>query len=191
MQARKLKKLLNNTGYRIGDYDDYIAVGSPMCHKLISVDKKTLNVKYALDSFRQGRAALGSSELEFIWDKLHELKESGEITEIINGVDHIENPITIYTVVDGTLIEKTTDRFLDLSADSYDYSTTHDGEIFVDGYYLTKEEAIKYGILNLTRRIFHIKESVSCKRKELQEAEERLNTNVNYLMGLEKMLSLK
>ena len=55
MKARLLTKLLNNTGYRVNNNKDYIAVGSPLCHDLISVNKQTLKVKYALDTFREGR----------------------------------------------------------------------------------------------------------------------------------------
>jgi hypothetical protein len=54
MKARLLKKILNNTGYIINNKRDYIAVGSPLCHDLISVDKKTLKLKYALDTWGEG-----------------------------------------------------------------------------------------------------------------------------------------
>ena len=58
MKARLLKKLMNDTGYYPGDYGDYIALGSPLCHNLMSVDKESLKVTYALDTFKQGRACL-------------------------------------------------------------------------------------------------------------------------------------
>jgi len=100
MRARKLRKLLNDTGYTIGDYGEYIAIGSPYIHRLINVNKKTLELKYALDTFNDGRSAIRNKELEFIWDKMKELIESGEIKEIIEGNDEIENPLPVYTVED-------------------------------------------------------------------------------------------
>ena len=53
MKARLLKKKLNDTGYIVHDKPDCICVGSPMCADLISVDKKTLSRKYALDTFNE------------------------------------------------------------------------------------------------------------------------------------------
>ena len=85
MKARVLKKLLNDTEYLVADHGEYIAVGSPLCHKLISVDKATLKVTYALDTYGGGRKSLDNKELKAIWDKLHELIESGEIKDIIEG----------------------------------------------------------------------------------------------------------
>ena len=105
MKARLLKNLLNNTGYSVSNHRDYIAVGSPLCHDLISVNKETLKVKYALDTFREGRKCLegksnskGENELLFIWDKLHELIENKEINDIINGKDIIKNPLPVFTI---------------------------------------------------------------------------------------------
>jgi hypothetical protein len=67
MKARLLTKLLNDTKYNVNNNRDYIAVGSPMCHNLISVNKKTLKLEYALDTFHEGRKAIRNPELEFIF----------------------------------------------------------------------------------------------------------------------------
>ena len=55
MKARLLKKLLNDTSYSVSNNKEYIAVGSPLCHDLMSVNKETGKVKYALDTFGKGR----------------------------------------------------------------------------------------------------------------------------------------
>lgn len=147
MKARLLTKILNNTGYTVNNNENYIAVGSPYCHDLISVDKKTLKVKYALDTWHEGRKALegrenskGECELLFIWDKLHELISNGEIYDIINGNDKIENPLPVFTCDDGKLIETFTDE--------YGYpNTTISGEVMYENtYFKTRDAAIKYGI---------------------------------------------
>ena len=99
MKARLLKKILNDPGYSIANYRDYIAVGSSLCHDLIKVDVKTLKLTYALDTFKQGRRSLekdGKSQLLFIWDKLQELIDNGEINSIINENDIIENPLPVF-----------------------------------------------------------------------------------------------
>ena len=106
MKARLLKKLMGECGYYPNDNTDYIALGSPLCHNLISVDKKTLDIKYALDTFKEGKEGLmkrssyvdGVSNILKIWNRLEEIIQSGEILDVINGVDEIENPITIWTI---------------------------------------------------------------------------------------------
>lgn len=143
MKARKLKWILNNTGYSVSNRSNSIAVGSPMCPDLISVDKDTLHLTYALDTFNQGRKALASerqSELLFIWDKLKELIDSGEIKDIIEGKDIIENPLPVFTVSDGELIESVTDK--------YGWPNTDDNGVMIyeNTHFNNREEAIEYGI---------------------------------------------
>lgn len=143
MKARLLTKILNDTKYTVNNNENYIAVGSPLCHDLIKVDKKDLKVKYALDTWHEGRKALekdSKAELLFIWDKLHELISNGEIHDIINGNDEIENPLPVFTCEDGKLIETFTDK--------YGYpNTTISGEIMYENtYFKTRKKAIEYGI---------------------------------------------
>ncbi len=176
MKARLLKKLLNNTGYSISNNRDYIAVGSPMCHDLIKVDKETLKVKYALDTFNKGRAELegktskGENELLFIWDKLHELIESGEINDIINGKDIIENPLPVFTVENGELVESVTDE--------YGWPNTDDNGIcmYENTHFPTKKEALKYGIKEYEAGVEITSERVADIKVELKKAIGRLET---------------
>jgi len=177
MKARLLKKLLNDTGYSVSNNDEYIAVGSPMCHDLISVNKKTLKVKYALDTFREGRKCFEETsrqsektELLFIWDKLHELIENGQIQDIINGKDEIENPLPVFTVYDGKLVESVTDK--------YGWPNTDDNGIcmYENTHFPTAKQAIKYGISeykageeNTLRRIKELEEDLSKVKERLEK----------------------
>ena len=177
MKARLLKKLLNDTGYLVSNNDEYIAVGSPMCHDLISVNKETLKVKYALDPFREGRKSLegksnskGENELLFIWDKLHELIENGQIQDIINGKDEIENPLPVFTVDDGKLVESVTDKYGCPNTDNNGicmYENTH---------FPTAKQAIEYGISeykageeNTLRRIKELEDDLSKVKERLEK----------------------
>jgi hypothetical protein len=182
MKARLLTKLLNNTGYRVNNNKDYIAVGSPLCHDLISVNKETLKVKYALDTFREGRKYLegqsnskGENELLFIWDKLHELIENGQIHDIINGNDEIENPLPIWTFEDGQLIETYTD--------TYDFpNVTIDGyTMYTNTHFKTKEEAIEKAISEYKYGVEMMKERVIEQQEKLKEINERLNMYEGYV----------
>ncbi len=181
MKARLLTKLLNDTGYRVNNNESYIGVGSPLCHDLISVNKKTLKIKYALDTFHEGRRALGNPELEFIWDKLHELVDNGQIRDIIDGDDVIENPITVYTVTDGKLIETYTDKF------GYPNVTASGETMYENTHYTDKLDAIAYGIREhkagieiWDRRRKDLDEKLENANKHLQEEEE----HVKYLEAL-------
>jgi len=141
MKARKLKKLLNDTGYTVSHRSDCICIGSSMCHNLISVDKKTLKLKYALDTFHKGREAISHEELEFIWDKLEELIKSGEIQDIINGNDEITpEMIPVFYVEDGEVIKE--------YSEACEWpNMTHSGDqIYNNTHFKTIMEAIEYGI---------------------------------------------
>lgn len=157
MKARLLKKLLNDTGYSVSNHEDYIAVGSPLCHDLISVSKSTFKLKYALDTWRNGRESLKKDhqkELLFIWDKLRELINNGEIQDIMNGQDTVENPLPVFTCDRGKLISTFTDK--------YGWpNTTINGDLMYDNtYFDNKKAAIKYGIKEAQAYIRMVNEKV-------------------------------
>lgn len=171
MKARVLTKLLNNSGYIVYNNCDCITVGSFLCHDIISVDKKSLNIKYALEPFCNGRQYLegkNNTELLFIWDKLTELIQSGEIIDIINGQDQIENPLPVFTVYKGILVETFTDK--------YGWpNTTIDGYImYVNTYFQTREEAVLYGIKQLNYSIKSTNKKIENLISELNKAKKRL-----------------
>ena len=89
MQAKKLKKILN-TKYIVEYVNDCLCVSSTYVTGLIKVNKDTLKLSYALDTFHEGRASLKSEKLEKIWDKLDGMIKDGSIKEIINNDDPID-----------------------------------------------------------------------------------------------------
>ncbi len=182
MKARLLKKLLNDTEYSLSNHREYIAVGSTLCHNLISVNKETLQVKYALDTFREGRRAIKHKELEFIWDKLHELIENGQIHDIINGKDEIENPLPVFTVNDGKLFESVTDK--------YGWPNTDDNGIcmYDNTHFPTKEQAVEYGI-----REYEAAEEIMLRRlaeleSDLHKAKKDIEKYRDYIHHLQQLL---
>lgn len=184
MKARLLTKLLNNTGYNVNNNRDYIAVGSPLCHDLISVNKKTLKVEYALDTFHEGRKCLerkDTTELLFIWDKLHELVESGEIKDIIEGNDEIENPLPVYTVDEGKLIETFTDKY------GWPNKTIEGETMYENTYFKTRGEAIKYGIKEAEVGIKQDTQRQKELENKLEEIKRRIDkdkSDIDYLKSL-------
>jgi hypothetical protein len=164
MQARKLKALLNNTGYTVAYYKSYIGIGSSLCHDLLKVTIPEFKIKYALDSYsKQGRMAVGHhEELYFIWGKLQELIDSGELKAIVEGNDVIEKPLPVYTVMDGTLFCTTTD--------TYGWpNTTAEGYMMYDNtFFETFDEAVEYGIKEYEARVANINERIREEEKEIE-----------------------
>jgi hypothetical protein len=183
MQARKLRKILNNTEYIISNRGDCICIGSLSIYSLISVDKKTLLVDYALDAFNEGRKAINHEELLFIWDTLHRLIETGEIHEIIEGKDVIENPLPVFTINNGELAESVTDK--------YGWpNTDDDGVIMYDNtHFQSKMQALKYGIEELSAReecydrmINEHEKEIAKIKPEKQEVRLKLETLIKKMM---------
>jgi hypothetical protein len=185
MKSRKLKKILNNTDYSIGDHGEYIAVGSPLCHDLFSVNKETLKVKYALDTWNKGRKALereGYEEGLFIWDKLHELVQTGEIKEIIEGHDEISPKLPVFYCEDGKLIESFTDK--------YGWpNTTYDGVLMYDNtHFKTKVEALKQGIRETKTWAKILNEQIVEKEAEIKNRKENYKQKLAEIEYFESLL---
>ena len=179
MQARKLKALLNNTGYTVAFYGKYIGIGSPLCHDLIRLDVENGNLKYALDTWRKGReSVLHHEELTFIWDKLKELVDSGEINEIINKNDVIENPLPVYTVRDGILLCTTTDAYgwPNVTAEGF---LMHDND-----YFKTIPEALEFGIKEYEYTVQSVEERIAEVEKDLDRLKLRKQHYSNIVAGL-------
>lgn len=178
MKARKLKEILNNTDYTVAFYGEYIGIGSPLCHDLIKLDVATNKITYALDTFHKGRSAIGSVELTFIWDKLHELVDNGSMADIINGNDVIENPLPAYTVRHGVLICTVTD--------AYGWpNVTADGWMMHDNtYFKTVDGAIDYGIEEYEARAGHLTERLKELQSECGRIEFLIQDSNNIVKGL-------
>jgi hypothetical protein len=177
MKARKLKALLNNTSYIIGDYGDYIAVGSDYVHKLINIDKKTLEMRYALGSYRNSTP--DSPELMFIWSKLVELIDNGQIKDIIEGEDVIENPLPVFYVEDGIVIETQTDK--------YGWpNTTKEGYVMSENvYFKTKSQAIKQAIKEYGASLTMFEEQLQEREKDVLKLRQRIDSYISYIDGLQ------
>jgi hypothetical protein len=168
MKARILKALLNNTDYIVHHVDGHVCVGSPMCHDLISLDKETLKLKYALDTFKTGRKSLSSKGLEFIWDRLEELIKTGQINDIIQGDDTVENPLQVFCFQNGKISESLTD--------AYGWpNTTLDGQLmYENSWFKTRIEALTHAAEELKSEIKWCQKSIEEMRAELTKREQRL-----------------
>lgn len=194
MKARKLKHLLNDTGYCVNNNRDYIAVGSPMCHDLFKIDKKTLKLTYALDFNKEGRESLVNktregkeNELLFIWDKLTELIETGQIQEIIDGNDEIENPISVFSVRDGELIEE----FCEEDMFGYPHPTHTGYTMYNNTHFRTKEEAIEEAIEDYKCSVNIIAEGIKDLESTIKERKNRLNEYQGYVDRLNGLRLIK
>ncbi len=182
MKARLLKKLLNNTNYRVHWSGNKVCIGSSLCSDLINVDATTLKLKYEMDTFREGVKSIKNEKLEAIWYKLEELIKSGEIKDIIEGIEEVENPVTIYKIEDGKLITAYTE--------SNEWpNVTHDGrEILNNEYALNEIDAYKRGIADLEWRDEFLTERIQEKQKEIDELIVKKSNNGTALFYLKQEL---
>lgn len=186
MKVRFLRKILNNTEYIISDHGEYIAVGSVLCHDLIKVEKTSLKLSFALDTFNKGRSSIKNPELEFIWDKLSELIKSGEIQAIINGYDEIETKIPVfYSTHERDIVESYTDEL------GWP-NTTFDGQLMYDNYYFpTREQAVKDAFQCAKLSKTNLEERIQYLEKDLENLKKRLFRENAAIEKFSKELNLK
>lgn len=181
MKARYLKKLLNNTGYIVADHGEYIGVGSPLCHRLIAVDKTTMRITYALDAFNYGRKALEhNEELGQIWDTLAALIASGEMRSIMDENDVLENPVPIWfwDSKTKTIQEKRADP------DAMEWpAVAHDGtQIYENNWFRTRQEAVQCAVRNL-------RAEKECEQRHLVKKKEEIKKYEGWLADTEAALA--
>lgn len=94
MRCRKLKTILN-TGYIVHSQNTKLCVASHLCSDLISFDPISRKLSYAL-GYPSKNVKPDSNPPKAIWEALEKLIECGEIDDILNGDDEIENPMNVY-----------------------------------------------------------------------------------------------
>lgn len=156
MKARYLKSILG-TNRPITDDGEKVCVGSYMVHDLLSVDKKTLKLRYALGYPSKDRDSIDDDELRGLWDKLQAVIDSGEIKSIIEENDVLENPIPVFTYNrDFAIVESMTDAI------GYP-NVTHDGKLMYDNTYFPSETEA---------RCAAVKDAVGWRETYLEQIEE-------------------
>jgi hypothetical protein len=183
MKARLLQKLLG-TDRPCTNHKEYIAVGSALCHDLFSVNKVTLKVKYALDTWGKGRESLmgkSNDELLGIYDKLHEMIASGEIRDIIDGDDVIENQLTVYTVTDGQLVKTFTDAY------GWPNVTVSGVMMYNNDHFKTEIEAIEDGISEYESGAKMMDERIAEIEADLEKAKARKSMYEGYVVHLKSL----
>lgn len=103
------------------------------------------------------------------------------VKDIIEGRDIIENPLPVFTVVGGKLVESVTDKYGYPNCDDQGYT------MYENTHFPTKEQAIDYGIKEYeagvsiaVRKIVELKEKLQKSYDERDTYQQR----VNYLKTL-------
>lgn len=170
MKAQYLKELLK-CNYTVADHGEYIGVGSSMCHDLIKLDKATMKVSYALDTWHRGKECLKDKDdtvLLDIWNKLEELVESGEIKAILEENDIIENPLEVYYEQAGEVIKT--------YCSEYGWpNTTIEGRLMYENdHFKNPIDAAKDGLRDAELGITGYKKLISDKLEELNKFSDRV-----------------
>jgi hypothetical protein len=181
MKIRELKKIIPFSTYTVHNSEGKLCVGSSLCSDLISLNIETKELKYALDTWREGRKSIKYEPLEIIWDRLEELINNGEIDYYLEGEDEIENPLPVFSFSNGTLIKTTTDE--------YGWpNITSDGTLMYDNtFFKTEIDAIEYGIKETKISIRFSKEKYERLKSEIESVEKDIQDNEGYLIKLNWM----
>ena len=176
MKAITLKRILNTTR-PTADYGNYVAVGSSLCHDLIRVDKQTMQVSYALDTFREGKKSVTNDELLAIWNKLEELISTGELNAIIAGSDTTEKPIPVYS------FDEDKGEIVQSFCEEAGYpNTTLDGQMMYENtHFISYAKTVKTAIENTELEIKHYDELVAEKELQLGELKRKAKRSVELL----------
>lgn len=186
MQAKKLKQILNTT-YTIQETFDKICISSYYVTDLIAVDKKTLKLTYALDTFHEGRNALKSKNLESVWDKLEEIIKNGSIKEIIEKNDSIEGMKEFY------YFDEDTKKVIKSYTDEYGWpNVDYTGKLIYDNNcFKTEKEAIDHGIEVLLSDLKYTEKYLNEEIERFTEQTSKLNTRIVKIQeGLSNLLRL-
>ena len=181
MKAQYLKQLLNNTGYNVHAEGRNICIGSPMCSNLISVNVDEMKIRYALDTFNNGwveclssgRKNSSTQGIQDICTKLEELIGTGELIEIFNGKDELENPVKVYTCENGELIEH--------NATGFGWpNTTENGELIYDNTHFNTAKDALLGAIEESKSNMKF---LTIREKELQRELEEIGAEIQTIQN--------
>ncbi len=193
MKARVLLKRLNtnilrNTKCIVNEEGNYIYIRFESIQDSIRFNIKTHSLQYRLSKWDLWKKLFLidlNSEIFYVWNILQKLIDSGEINDIIEGVDKIENSLPVYSIINGKIVESFTDNY-------NMPNVTIEGEIMHDHtHFPTPKQAINYKIEEkkasislLTRRVND--EEKKLKKVTLMEKEIGLRLNkINNLINKE------
>lgn len=171
MKARVLLKRLNtnilrNTKCIVNEEGNYIYIHFEIIQDSIRLNKKTYRLQYRLSKWDLWKKSLEidlNTEIFYVWNILQKLIDNGEIREIIEGVDIIENSLPVYSINNGILVESFTD----------DYNTpnvTIEGKIMHDHtHFPTPKQAIDYKVEEKKASISLLTQRVNNEEKKLKK----------------------
>jgi len=174
MKARKLADLLG-TRYIVHDGGKTVNIGSPMCSELVTMDKETKALSYALGWPDKGKKPDPDKDGPFsVWEGIERLIASGEIEDILAGDDEIENPAPVFWSESGEIFESTTDQ-IGWPRTTREGRLMHDNDSFA-----TREEAVRdavhwtwYGLKNAREREQELLRDLEGVRARIAATEEK------------------
>lgn len=183
MQARLLKELCGSHAYCFHHTPEFVCVGSALCHDLITVCKKTGKIRYALDTFNEGRKAICDEKLKEIWDRLHSLVESMHMDSIISRNDKIENPRPVFTYDNDFEIEES-------HTDEYGWpNTDYQGRLMYDNqWFKTKKEAVSAAANICVLHRKYTKERYQQLKEDIEKTAQQESTLCNAEFRLTRLM---
>jgi hypothetical protein len=180
VKIRALQKKLK-TEYVIRNKDDKsLTIGSSFIPDLIIVllypTRLTKSFVWRVDGYTDHE-----KELTRIYLLLQQLVSSGKMGEFLTGKDDIENPLPVYSVKDGCIIEGFTDKY------GWPNITDRGYLMYENQFFSTPEAAIEKGIREARADVKFAVERVEECTKALEDARSWLATKESHLISLESL----
>jgi hypothetical protein len=110
MKIRALQNILK-TKYVVRNEDDnYLSIGPSFIHMLISVPFTGSKV-YKCESWKLDGTTDYDIELTRVYRLIERMVDSKEILEYLTGADTLDDPLPVYSVKDGCIVEGFTDEY--------------------------------------------------------------------------------
>lgn len=180
MQAMRLKEILETDMIVRLDVDDNsLSVGSEYIPNLITIDLNNMRMCYTMGIYHTDRSEISSQNLLGIWDKLQSLIDDGTLHEIISKDDVVDNPATVYRVIDGEL------KSFEATGDSFPHTLLNGELIYNNVYFKNPCDALISGysencltINYNNREINELSERLKVLRAEIDDSKK---ANINIL----------
>lgn len=192
MQAKRLKELLEtNMIVRLDIKDNLLSVGSEYIPNLITINLNDMHMSYTMGLYYTDRREIRSTNILAVWDKLQTLIDDGTLHEIISKDDVVDNPATVYRVIDGEL------KSFKATGDSFPHTLLNGELIYNNVYFKNPCDALIKGysencltIHYNNREINELSERLKVLRAEIDE-NQKANINIlnNELPKLLKSLN--
>jgi len=186
MKIREIKRLLGEDNGYIWQFSQYkngpaLCIGSGYVGNLIEVP---LEQPYRIILGMRDTKDQLNPDLRKIYDGLEILFKEPDFQDLMEGKDEVENPVPVYYIEKGKLIESVTEKV------EWRNITANGDLIYENTHFETAEEALKYGIKDAGYAIKSANEKLEELSEQRKKTLDRKNLHLEAKKHLQQELNL-